>query len=157
MEEKLNIQKGSRKKLPPLKKAPKEVIQKYFNDQKIKLRVSKSTLVADIKWTNRYSDTMRDDKHGRWARIASAGKGGYSFFRGKRSNWQIAWVEKQPLDSMLIAAQKKFNKVALTKQGYVFKISEEFPYNGERIFLTLKEAQAAVEKEFKWFISMCLK
>lgn len=98
---------------------------------KIKLNVA-----VEIKWENRYSDTMEDDKQGRWARIAYAGRfKSWGFYRKKVAYWQIAWVKK---------CQDKFT------------VHTNFPVVTVGVFDTVELAKAAVEKDFKWFIEMCI-
>lgn len=97
----------------------------------IKLNIS-----VEIKWSNRYSETMEDDKQGRWARVAYAGRlGNCGFTRGKVSYWQIAWVKK-----------------CMGK----FTVHNYFPIIQTQVFDTLEQAKAAAEKDFRWFIEMCI-
>lgn len=94
---------------------------------------------VDIRWDSRYSDTMEDDKSGRWARVAYAGKfDNMGFWRGKICRWEIAWVKKTHIDDKLR-----------------FSVNYFFPSNSKYVFDDLKTAQKEVEKSFKWFIKMC--
>jgi|SRR5665647_321206 len=96
----------------------------------------KLNVAVEIKWVNRYSDTMEDDKQGRWARVAYAGRfNGFGFYRKKVSCWDIAWVKK---------CQDKFT------------VHTHFPIVTTGVFDTVEQAKAAVEKDFRWFIEMCI-
>lgn len=89
-----------------------------------------------IRWQNRYSNTMEDDKMGRWARIAYAGRfDNMGVFRGKVCQWEIAWVKKV----------KHEGKV-------VFTVDYLFPSQFESVFFSLQEAKLNVDKAFKHFI-----
>ena len=94
----------------------------------------------EIQWDYRYSETMEDDNIGRWARVAYAGKfvnGG--FFRRKVSRWEIAWIKK------------------LVHKGKIhFVINYYFPTNSVILFPDLEAAKKEVEKNFRWFIKMCV-
>lgn len=102
---------------------------------KIKLNIA-----IEIKWDNRYSDTMENDKQGRWARVANVGKNVGKFTNTNipgpnPNNWQIAWVKK---------CRGKFI------------VHTFFPVLTVGIFDTVDQAKAAVEKDFRWFIEMCI-
>lgn len=96
--------------------------------------------IRPIVWENRYSNTMDDDKLGRWARIAHAGRNDsyLGVFRGKRCSWQIAWVSKL----------KHEDKVS-------FLVNYYFPSNETTVFEKLEHAQKAVVVAFKHFIRNC--
>lgn len=85
-----------------------------------------------INWINRYSDTMEDDKFGRWARIAFISEGINSL--------EIAWIRKCKL---------------LSEKEYKFHIEFNFPRKGEYIFKTLKEAKKQVKEDLEQFIILC--
>ena len=112
----------------------------YWKYKKIEaMKKEKTTALPKIKWLPRYSETMEDDKQGRWARVAWAGDTKHVFFNGKPCQWEIAWVKK--LDS----GSKKFF------------INYLYPSNGGMRFDTLKECQKEVEKTFRWFMKCCNK
>lgn len=96
----------------------------------------------NVRWLPRYSSTMEDDDMGRWARVAYAGrftKSGFGFYRGNPCRWEIAWVRK------------------LDKKGELkFVVSYLYPSHGGHIFDTLEDAQKEVEKNFRWFLKMCV-
>lgn len=96
-----------------------------------------------VYWLPRYSDTMENDKQGRWARVAYAGSNPEKpFYRGKISFWEIAWIDK------LINNDKLF-----------FVIKFQFPSNhvSKNVFENLEEAKKTVEKAFVYFINKCSK
>jgi len=94
---------------------------------------------AVVEWLPRYSTTMEDDKVGRWARVAYAGKfENAGFYRGKVCRWEIAWVKKLE-----------------TKDGLKFIANYLYPSNGQYVFNNLEDAKKEVEKSFRWFIKMC--
>ncbi len=101
---------------------------------------------VNIIWRHRYSSTMEDDKMGRWARVAYAGKtnGGFPLIDGMICEWEIAWVKKikDPASNLFL------NK---------FIISPLFPFHGKYIFDSLEEAQTEVDKHFRHFIKCCVK
>ena len=96
-----------------------------------------------IVWQNRYSQTMENDKHGRWGRTAHAGyfNPPVGFYRGKIAVWEIAWIKK------------------LEHEGNLkFIVSFDFPTKSMGgVYDSVEEAQAKVGKEFRWFIKMVLK
>ena len=48
-----------------------------------------------IQWECRYSVTNEDDKHGRWARVAYAGRfGNLGIFKNHICRWEIGWIKK---------------------------------------------------------------
>jgi len=104
-----------------------------FNKQQVK-----------IEWTSRYSSTMENDKMGRWARVAYAGRFDKIFMRGKPVRWEIAWIKKltDPRTG------EWHNKL--------FVVHPSFPYNGKHTFKTLAAAKRAVNNEFNRFITSCL-
>ena len=108
----------------------------------LKKETSKSS-IPKIKWLPRYSDTMEDDKQGRWARIAYAGRfdGGLPFYRGKPSRWDIAWISKFNNDG---------NSCELK-----YIVTYQFPSKGKFLFKTLEEAKKEVETTFRWFMKRC--
>jgi hypothetical protein len=81
-----------------------------------------------ITWTNRYSNTMEDDKFGRWARIAYVGEG---------------------LDSMEVAWIRKFTSQDDSENK--FYIQSLIPNNGYVIFKTLEEAKEQVRIDLEHF------
>ena len=88
-----------------------------------------------ITWDKRYSETMEDDKQGRWARIASVGSN--NIFEKGKANFQIAWI-------------RKVNENSFGLTGFV--VTPEFPFRERMIYDTLEEAMTAVEKAFVFFI-----
>ena len=96
--------------------------------------------IADVRWLPRYSETMEDDKQGRWARVAYAGKfDNMGYFRGKVCRWEIAWISK-----------------IMIKDEMRFTVQYKYPSNGKHLFDNLKDAQKEVEKTFPWFVKMCV-
>ena len=96
--------------------------------------------VTDVRWLPRYSETMKNDKQGRWARVAYAGKfNNIGFWRGKICCWEIAWVKRVDINGDL-----------------KFIINYSYPSNGKHIFDNLEDAQKEVEQTFRWFIKMCV-
>lgn len=95
-----------------------------------------------IRWKNRYSDTMEDDKQGRWAIVGYSGDFGdeqfFGFKGGRVCQWEIAWI-------------KKF----VYNDEIKFTVSYLFPSNGSLVFDTIEEAQDVVEDSFDWFIKNC--
>jgi hypothetical protein len=81
-----------------------------------------------ITWTNRYSDTMEDDKFGRWARVACIGEG--------LNSMEVAWVRK------FTSQDNPEDK---------FYIQRLFPSNGYTIFKTLEEAKEQVRIDLEHF------
>jgi len=110
-----------------------------------KAQKTKKTNPIVIAWLSRYSDTMEDDKIGRWARVAYAGNfnSGMPFYRGKVSRWEIAWVKR-------IKDPKNEGKT-------YYSVSPDFPFKGNHVHDTLESAQKEVETHFRWFIKMVLK
>lgn len=92
-----------------------------------------------ITWLTRYSDTMEDDKQGRWARVAYAGDINRLTIDSKICYWEIAWITK------LIDSGKTY-----------FAIQYKFPSNEKHLFDSLDHAKMAVEDSFKWFLK-CVK
>lgn len=84
-----------------------------------------------VKWISRYSDTMEDDKFGRWARIAFVGKGIYAV--------EIATIRK----------------VTFPEYKFSFIVDFTFPRRGEILFKTLEEAKKQVEEDLEIFIKLC--
>ncbi len=100
-----------------------------------------------IKWDERYSSTMEDDKQGRWARIAYAGNFNNKVpftIEGAHDRFEIAWVKK---------LYSTFGNETKLK----FTVSPKFPYSGEFMFETLEEAKSEVENRFRFFIQNCVK
>ena len=96
---------------------------------------------TDIRWDSRYSETMDDDKQGRWARIAYAGDFKKGFHKGKPCTFELAWVKK----------------VVMENDGDVkFSIKYNFPSTGKMCFDTLEEAKKEVENRFKFFLQFCV-
>ena len=94
---------------------------------------------ADVRWLPRYSETMEDDKQGRWARVAYAGKfDNIGFYKDKVCRWEIAWVKKIDIKGEL-----------------KFTVSYLYPSNSKHIFDNLEDAQKEVEDSFSWFMNMC--
>lgn len=93
----------------------------------------------DIRWESRYSETDQPDKHGRWARIAHAGK-----FENSK------WLETKKIDRFMIAWVKKVYNTTDLKPRYI--INYHFPSHGEFIFSSFEEAKKEVEKQFNFFI-----
>ena len=94
---------------------------------------------ADVRWLPRYSETMEDDKQGRWARVAYAGKfDNIGFYKDKVCRWEIAWVKKIDIKGEL-----------------KFTVSYLYPSNSKHIFDNLEDAQKEVEQSFSWFMNMC--
>lgn len=93
---------------------------------------------TEIQWLSRYSTTMEDDKHGRWARIAYAGKfSNMGIFRKKICRWEIAWIKK------------------LIHEGTLkFTVHYLYPSNGSHVFDSIEQAKKEVNKTFRWFIKM---
>lgn len=95
---------------------------------------------ADVRWIPRYSSTMEDDKMGRWARVAYAGKfDNNGFYRGKVCRWEIAWIKKLEIKGEL-----------------KFTISYLYPSNGKHLSDNLEDAKKEVEQTFRWFMKMCV-
>lgn len=86
-----------------------------------------------ITWINRYSDTMEEDKLGRWARIAYIGEGSEAI--------DIAWIRK----------------VTFSEYKFSFIVDFKFPRKGEILFNTFQEAKKQVEKDLKQFIKLTTK
>ena len=80
-----------------------------------------------ITWTNRYSDTMKDDKFGRWARIGHVGEG--------LDSMEVAWIRK----------------VEFKEYKFKFIVQVLFPRKGEIIFQTLEEAKEQVRIDLENF------
>ena len=94
---------------------------------------------ADVRWLPRYSETMEDDKQGRWARVAYAGKfDNIGFYKDKVCRWEIAWVKKIDIKGEL-----------------KFTVNYLYPSNSKHIFDNLEDAQKEVEDSFSWFMNMC--
>jgi hypothetical protein len=91
-----------------------------------------------IKWTNRYSDTMEADKRGRWARVAYAGNFNQPQIDGKKTIWEIAWIEK---------ISNHWNQS--------FRVIYRYPCTSEILFASLDDAKAEVERSFRFFIDNC--
>ena len=91
-----------------------------------------------ITWTNRYSDTMEDDKFGRWARIAYVGTG--------IDCVELAWIRKIPA--------YRFNKKVqedLKGLDFIFVVEFNFPRKGKITFTTLDEAKEQVRIDLEHF------
>ena len=102
----------------------------------LKMNNIKLNVAVEIKWVNRYSSTMEDDKQGRWARVAYAGRfNGFGFYRKKVSLWEIARVKKC------------MDKFTVHSQGPTVMVG---------IYDTVEQAKEAAEKDFRWFIEMCV-
>jgi len=109
-----------------------------------KIPKTKKTKPVIIAWLSRYSDTMEDDKQGRWARIAYSGTFNASgFYRNKVSRWEIAWIKRI--------------KHPTNENTFLYTVNPDFPFKGSYSHETLEQAQLEVEKEFNWFIKMVLK
>jgi len=80
-----------------------------------------------ITWTNRYSDTMEDDKFGRWARIAYVGEG--------LDSMEVAWIRK----------------LEFKEYKFKFVVEFNFPRKGEITFKTLEEAKEQVRIDLEHF------
>jgi len=108
----------------------------------IKNKNIKAELIpAVVTWRSRYSDSINDDKFGRWGMVAYSGSDKV-FSKGKVCRWEIAWIKKMKNEE-----GEFMNR---------FTISPEFPYRGKYSFETLEEAQKEVEIYFKWFIKNCV-
>lgn len=100
--------------------------------------------VKSIKWSSRYSETMDDDKFGRWARIGYCGDFINIFDKdGKPMLYEIAWIKK---------LKDPITEVFLNK----FVISLSIPTKGELVFDKLEDAIKSVEESFNSFISNCI-
>lgn len=97
-----------------------------------------------IEWTSRYSSTMKNDKMGRWARVAYAGRFDKIFMRSKPVRWEIAWIKKLT-DPRTGEWHDK-----------LFVVYPSFPYNGKHTFKTLAAAKRAINSEFNRFIKNCM-
>lgn len=100
----------------------------------------------EIRWVSRYSDTMEDDKQGRWARVAYIGS--ESIWDGEflSTNFELAWIKKVQfthIDGHNVSG---------------FSVSCKFPSPKIKpIYDTLQEAAEDVEQQFDWFIKHVLK
>lgn len=88
-----------------------------------------------LRWDKRYSSTMENDKMGRWARIAYAGR--RKFVNGSYSSFEIAWICKHEYEGVVR-----------------FYIQSRFPTNGgfKNIHDTIEEAMKHTEEYFQFFI-----
>lgn len=83
-----------------------------------------------IKWSNRYSDTLEDDKFGRWAVVGYTGN-----FKKVDETYQICWISKVNI-----------------YEDIRFQIKADFPFKGKFIHTDLDEAKKEVELYFSKFI-----
>lgn len=83
-----------------------------------------------IKWTNRYSFTLEDDKFGRWAAVGYAGN-----FKKIEETYQICWISKVKLKDIV-----------------KFQVKPDFPYKDAHLFDSVESAKESVEIHFKKFI-----
>ena len=86
-----------------------------------------------IIWINKYSDTMEDDKHGRWARIGYVGEG--------LDSMEVAWIRK----------------VEFKEYKFKFIVQVLFPRKGEIMFKTLEEAKEQVRIDLEHFKTLLRK
>lgn len=108
----------------------------------------KTKIKIPIVWTARYSETMDDDKHGRWARVGYAGKlHGFPFINDTSAIFEIAWIKKV--------------KDEKTGKTLGFQVISKFPNDrdlGKVRFGdgALEEAQLMVENGFNFFMNTCI-
>ena len=95
----------------------------------------------EINWDSRYSETMDNDKHGRWARVAFIGSGIDSV--------EVAWIKKIYIESFNDDVKQKYKDTE-----YIFSVNFEFPRKGECIFDTLEDAMKQVEIDLLKFKSV---
>ena len=91
-----------------------------------------------IHWISRYSETLEDDKQGRWARIGYVGEG--------MEGLEVALIKK--------ISTNKFNKAiqeTLTGLEFIFVTDFMFPRKGEIMFNTLDEAKEQVRIDLENF------
>ena len=89
---------------------------------------------VDLLWDERYSNTLEDDKFGRWARIAYAGRGGMR--DGRVSNFELAWISKIKSDNGEVR----------------YDIRPSFPFKGKTLHLTIEDAKQEVEDALSFFL-----
>jgi len=106
--------------------------------------MKKSEIEVPVRFAARYSDTLSDDKFGRWGIVAYAGKfHNGPFHNGRVASWEIAWI-------------KKLNDMETGLFTGKFIVHPSFPYHGLFLAESIEQAKKEIEKEFTWFVKMSL-